>query len=123
MNNISHAATVFPVERVRETLDYYRDVLGFEITFEWEEPVTYGVLKREDAVSIHIVEKRDRFSPSKEHTAVYIFCNDVDAVYEEMKESGANITTEIGDRDYGMRDFDVTDLNGFQLSFSMAIHQ
>ena len=122
MSNISHAATVFPVEDVQSTLDYYRDILGFEITFEWEEPVTYAVLKRGENVSIHVVQKRDDFKPSKEHTAVYIFCNDVDAVYEELKTKGANITCEIGDREYGMRDFDVTDPNGFQICFSMGLH-
>ena len=121
MSNVSHAATVFPVANVRESIDYYRDVLGFEINFEWEDPVTYAVLKKGEGVSIHFVQQADDFKPSKEHTAVYIFCHDVDAVYEECKKNGANITTDIGDRDYGMRDFDITDPNGYRISYSMGL--
>lgn len=119
---LSHASAVFPVEDPLSTAQYYQDILGFEITFQWEDPPSYVVIKRDDAVGIHVTKKEGDFKPSDTHVSLAIFVHDVDALYEEYQKSGANITSPIGDRDYGMRDFDVTDPNGFILSFSMGIH-
>jgi uncharacterized glyoxalase superfamily protein PhnB len=44
---------------------------------------------------------------------------DVDALYQELKSRGANTLNEPKDYPYGMRDFDVTDLDGNQLCFGM----
>ncbi len=115
MKLFSHSSPIFPVDDPLKTAEYYRDVLGFDINFKWEDPPTYVVVNREDAVGIHFVKKRDDFKPSTEHTALFIFVNDVDVVYDEYQKSGANITAPIADRDYGMRDFDITDPNGFTI--------
>lgn len=117
MKNFSHFAAIFPVDNVKESAEYYRDKLGFEITFEWDDPPSYIVTKNGETVSIHFVKKDDDYKPSAHHCALYIFVHDVDKLYEEYKESGANITNPIGTREYAMRDFDVTDPNGFIVSF------
>lgn len=117
----SHSSPIFPVSDPSETARYYRDVLGFDIVFEWGDPPTYVVVNRDQAVGIHLIEKDDDFKPSSAHTSLFIFVHDVDAVYEEYQKSGAHITNPIGDRDYGMRDFDVTDPNGYILAFGRGI--
>lgn len=117
MKLFSHASPVFPVDDPLATGLYYRDVLGFDINFQWEDPPSYVVINRDDAVGIHLVKSQDGFAPSAAHTSLYIFVHDVDAVYGEYQKSGANITNPIGDRDYGMRDFDIRDPNGYILVF------
>ena len=42
---------------------------------------------------------------------------DVDAVYAELAARGARIVKPPQDYDYGMRDFDLIDLDGNQLTF------
>jgi uncharacterized glyoxalase superfamily protein PhnB len=42
---------------------------------------------------------------------------DVDAVHAELAARGARILKPPQDWDYGMRDFDLTDLDGNQLTF------
>lgn len=122
MKLFSHSSPIFPVEDPLKTAEYYRDILGFDINFKWDDPPTYIVLNREDAVGIHLVKRDDNYTPSKEHPALYIFVHDIDALYEEYQKSGANITNQIATRDYGMRDFDVTDPNGFILAFGQGIN-
>lgn len=117
MKLFSHSSPIFPVDNPLETAEYYRDVLGFDINFKWEDPTTYVVINRDDAVGIHLVKKEHDFQPSSMHPSLFIFVHDVDAVHEEFQKSGANIVHPIGDRDYGMRDFDVKDPNGFILVF------
>lgn len=111
----SHAATVFPVKDVEKSMRFYSEVLGFNINFKWGDPVSYAVLKRGE-VSIHLTQKEGNSKPSN-HTSLYVFVHDVDAVHDEFVTSNANITNPIGDRDYGMRDFDVTDPDGYLLAF------
>jgi uncharacterized glyoxalase superfamily protein PhnB len=48
-----------------------------------------------------------------------IFVADVDAIYEEFKARGARIVKPPADDPYGMRDFDLLDLDGNQLCFGM----
>lgn len=115
MKVFSHSSPIFPVENPLETAEYYRDTLGFNINFKWEDPPSYVVINRDDAVGIHLVKKEGDFHPSSSHPSLFVFVHDVDSVYDEYVKSGANIIREIGDRDYGMRDFDVKDPNGFIL--------
>ncbi|WP_258102083.1 VOC family protein [Marinoscillum pacificum] len=117
----SHAASIFPVDDPLATAVYYRDVLGFEIRFQWGDPPDYVVVNRDDEVSIHFSKKQDDFAPSTAHISLMIFVNDIDALYEEYQKTGANITNPIGDREWGMRDFDITDPNGFIISFGTEI--
>ena len=109
------AATVFVVADVAKSTEYYRDVLGFTVTFEWGTPASYVCLCR-DEVALHLNSaSRTRRLPG--HGAVCVFVGDVDAVYAELAARGASIAKPPQDWDYGMRDFDVTDPDGNQLTF------
>lgn len=115
---LSHFATVLPVENVVETLDWYKENLGFQVDFKWEDPPTYAVMSRDD-IKIHLTLKADEFMPSNVHTAIYIFTHDVDTLFDEFKAKGM-VSGELANAEYGMRDFDLVDLNGFRLGFGQS---
>jgi catechol 2,3-dioxygenase-like lactoylglutathione lyase family enzyme len=50
-----------------------------------------------------------------------IMVDDVDAVYERAKAAGVPITQDIADRSYGLRDFILTDPDGFMLRFAAPL--
>lgn len=116
-NLFSHAASILTVADVPATAEYYRDKLGFEISFLWNDPPDYAVLKAGEGVSIHLSKSSNKNKTLSVHTAVYIFVHDVDALYKAYQERGINIHTPIGDQEYGMRDFDIKDPNGYILTF------
>lgn len=118
---LSHFASVFPVDSVPDTIAWYKENLGFKIDFTWEDPATYAVISR-DEIKIHFTKKEDNFEASKAHTALYIFVFDVDKVFEEFKAKGL-VTGDLLNADYGMRDFDITDLNGFRLTFGQSLEK
>ena len=51
--NISHFAAIFPCHDPDEIAKWYRDKLGFTISFRWEEPASYVVTHKEEVVSVH----------------------------------------------------------------------
>lgn len=48
------SAAVFTVRDISASRDHYRDVLGFDITFEWGTPLHYVCMCR-DEVQLHLL--------------------------------------------------------------------
>jgi catechol 2,3-dioxygenase-like lactoylglutathione lyase family enzyme len=111
------AATVFTVRDLAASLAYYRDALGFDVTFQYGEPTYYACLYR-DEVALHL-----RTAPEPDwvagRTALCVFVDDVDSLHTELAARGARIVKPPQDYAYGMRDFDVTDLDGNTITFGM----
>ncbi len=106
-------APVLHVPDVQAAVGYYRDALGFVSDFGDD---SYAVVWRDNS-AVHFV-KSDR-SPSGVH--LFQWVRNVDTCYMEMKARGAEITTEPGDRPYGVRDFNVRDPNGVSIIFGQEI--
>lgn len=117
---LSHFGAQFPVHDVNKAADWYRDNLGFEILYEWGSPAEYAVLKKDDAVSIHFTKVESNVEVQER--AIYIFCYNVNDVYEELRDKSIEGLKEITDREYGMRDFDLYDPFGHRLSFGTGLH-
>jgi catechol 2,3-dioxygenase-like lactoylglutathione lyase family enzyme len=109
------AATVFVVRDIAKSIEHYRDALGFTISFEYGQPTFYACLCR-DEVALHLLAAH-RTKQLPGNGGICVFVRDVDAVHAELAARGARIVKPPQDYDYGMRDFDVTDLDGNQLTF------
>jgi len=109
------AASVFVVSDIVKSIEHYRDALGFAVTFQYGTPTFYVCLCR-DEVALHLVagHKTKRLPGNG---AICVFVRDVDAVHAELAARGANVIKPPQNYDYGMRDFDVVDLDGNQLTF------
>ena len=118
----SHASPVWPVKDIYQSLDYYKNQLGFKVKFTWEDPITYAVIKR-DGISIHLTTDDDATKNDIPKTALFIFVHDVDKVYDEFLKKDIKIIAPIGNRDYGMRDFDIEDIDGYRLIFGKNVEK
>jgi uncharacterized glyoxalase superfamily protein PhnB len=100
-----------PVEDVRRAQRYYRDVLGFTIgwTYPGEE---IGAVSRDDAAIFF--RKRSRpFEPAVH----WVFADDIDATYDELRSSGAKIVEPLEKKPWGLRQFCVEDIDGNRFHF------
>jgi uncharacterized glyoxalase superfamily protein PhnB len=111
------AAPVLVVEDVVRAVEHYRDALGFHTTFLYGEPTFYAGVERDGVLIFLQAARETKRQPG--HGAIYIFVRDVDVLYAELKAHGARIQKEPKDYAYGMRDFDVEDLDGNHLCFGM----
>ncbi|HEX7028193.1 MAG TPA: VOC family protein [Gammaproteobacteria bacterium] len=113
------ATSILIVNDPRTARDFYVNKLGFEVSFEWGEPLTYLGVKRND-VEIHLTS-----ASNAQHEAgkavISIFTDEVDDLYEYFKGNGVETTVEPGDREYGLRDFGVRDPDGNIINFGCDV--
>jgi catechol 2,3-dioxygenase-like lactoylglutathione lyase family enzyme len=106
------------VPDVTATLEWYRDVLGFEIHAYFLDPEETGNATR-DACTIFF-NRGERARPNAEIVPpdlfdVYLYADDVEALHREWREAGAEILHEPIDRPWNLREIRVRDLNGYVL--------
>ena len=120
---LTKAAPTFVVPDVVATAEYYRDKLGFKILGYFAEPPVFAMVAREE-VEIHL-GKIDEGAEMQYNemlrgglgSDVYIFVEDVQALYEEFHARGVEITEGPVKRIYNCTEITVKDCNGFQLVF------
>ena len=108
---------VLTVTDITASLAYYRDKLGFDLAFEYGKPTFYaGICSGK--VTLHLMSaSRTERKPGQ--GAVSIFVDNVDALHADLVKRGAKVIKAPANYDYGMRDFDVADLDGNTIVFGM----
>lgn len=114
---ITSAATVFPVSDLETSLAFYIEKLGFSQAFRVDQ---YAGLSRDNCL-LHLSESNDPDRPLPGSGIVYLFCDDVDAIYAELTTREINVVCDIKTYEYGMRDFVIADHDGNQTSFGMPV--
>ena len=100
-----------------KSIGHYRDALGFTVTFQYGEPTFHACLCR-DEVALHLLAAHEtKRLPG--NGGICVFVKDVDGVHAELAARGAKVIKPPQNYDYGMRDFDVIDLDGNHLTFGM----
>ena len=116
--SLTGAAAVFDVRDVALARDFYRDRLGFAVTFEWGAPLDYVCLCRDD-VQLHVrATRRGRTAGGGTYC---VFVRDVDALHAELVGRGAAIPRPPETFPYGMREFELDDPDGNRLVFGMGV--
>jgi len=106
LTSLAAAVPELPVTDVERAQHYYRDVFGFEIN--WLDPgKEIGAVSRAP-VAIFFRKKQPPFEPAVH----WIFAEDIDATYHELKSSGARIVEPLERKPWGLRQFTVDDLDG-----------
>lgn len=115
-------ATQFVVNDVVATAEYYRDTLGFEILGYFADPPVYAMVAR-DGVEMHFgkTDGRAADESSTQYRRVgfdaYIWVDDINALFDELTASGADIVEGPVKRVYESTEVEIRDCNGFKLVF------
>ena len=111
LTSIGQPVPELPVTDVERAQQHYRDALGFEIG--WLYPgKEIGAVSRGN-VAIFFRKK----TPPFEAAVHWVFAEDIDATYDELKSSGANIVEPLEKKPWGLRQFTVEDIDGNRFYF------
>ncbi len=108
-------APVFVVHDIAASVAYYRDILGFDVSFTYGEPTFYAGVYR-GSVTIHLQAANQTQRPAG-NSSLYLFVGSADEIHRELVERGARVLENPATYPYGMREFDVADLDGNRLIF------
>ena len=123
---ISSIAPFFIVKNVPSALAFYRDRLGFDITFQGPEPhdIFFGIVRRGGAM---IMLKDVGGEPLPNHVRdvqkgwarwdAYLYVPDPDALAAEFAARDVEFFQPLKDDDDGLRGFEVKDADGYVLFF------
>lgn len=121
-------APLFIVDDVAATAAYYRDQLGFSFETIWGEPPSFCMVQRAGTVVMLKelpggggVRPNRLVDPEGELWDAYFWVEDADALHAEFAARGVKIARGLCSQEYGCRDFDVEDLNGYRLCFGHSI--
>lgn len=124
--DIACIAPLFIVKNVPATLAFYRDRLGFDVTFEGPAPndIFFGIVERGAAM---IMFKDVGIDPVPNYTRdvkqgvarwdAYLNAPDPDALAAEFASRGVEFSEPLKDTDDGLRGFELKDGNGYVLFF------
>lgn len=107
---------------VQATLDWYRDVLGFELSWTWDndDGVVGDAGMHRGGAGINFMlnaELAARIAGSE----VMVFLSGIDALHREHTAKGAEIVSPLTDCPWGLREYTVRDPNGYLLRFAEPV--
>jgi GNAT superfamily N-acetyltransferase/uncharacterized glyoxalase superfamily protein PhnB len=105
---------IFAVRNVKETVAFYRDILGFQNEWFWGEPVSFAGIGWGD---VHVMFNQQPELNVEGHEHHY-WADEIDALYDQHQRKGAPIISPIGNKPWHIREYTVRDPNGYHLRFS-----
>ncbi len=124
--DISGIAPFFIVRSVPAALSFYRDRLGFDVTFQGptDDDIFFGIVQRGAAM---IMLKDIGVEPVPNYTRdikkgiarwdAYLYVPDPDALAAEFSSRDVEFFLPLTDNDDGLRGFEVKDADGYLLFF------
>ncbi len=100
------------VRDILAAVDFYSKKLGFRVAFtEGDPPSMAGVNLGNVQMFLELG------TPSPKGCSVYFVVDNADELYAFQSSNGVETVQPPGDREYGLRDYRVRDLNGYVLGF------
>jgi len=122
MPRVTGIAPFFLVTDVVRAAEFYLDRLGFTIRgYFFEDPPVFAMVGRDDQIVMLSLMDAARGGSNRNHKDdaldAYIWVDDVDALYAEFQQLGADIVSPPQLRIYGMKELEVRDLDGYVICF------
>jgi uncharacterized glyoxalase superfamily protein PhnB len=123
---MGYISPTLAVRNMKQTIEFYKNSLGFKMgmVFPDAHNPEYADLSKDGMVLMFIpAENVGIGSQEKLGVGVNIYMQvdgDIDEYYNELKNRGVNITIDIKDEPYGIRDFMVEDVDGYKLTFNQV---
>jgi catechol 2,3-dioxygenase-like lactoylglutathione lyase family enzyme len=124
MTNLTFVSPCFIVARLKTSVSFYVDKLGFEIRYIGPDDDPFFAMVGRDHISIMLKQITDLIKPIPNHTRhkyarldAYISAAEPDILFEEYRSRGVAFRQPIQDDGDGLRGFEIADADGYVLFF------
>lgn len=125
----AHLTSSAPVLLVRDVVaaaNYYRDAVGFSYDRFWGEPPRFVILRR-DGFCLMLnrapagVEIVPHWKVDRGLWNAYFWVDNADLIFAEFTARGAKIDYGLSNKPYGVREFGIQDLDGYDIGFGQLL--
>ena len=120
IHDFTTAVPVIATADVTGTIAYFEKILGFRQQWTWGEPPVYAGVKAGGAM-LYISHDPELAAAIRERRLapdVFLWVRDIDSAYDRHRASGAEIVEELSTRPWGLRQYAMKDLNGYNLKIT-----
>lgn len=113
---------VLAVKDLKIEADYYKDKLGFDLDFTapgWEF-LSFGDFK---VMLGECADEMTAEATGNHSWYAHVIVENVDEVYEEFIDRGAQILSKIANKPWGIREFSVVTPDGHRIGFGQMISE
>lgn len=116
MPTFGRIAPSVPVADMDRALAFYRDVLGFAVTFTNGNPICFAALKQGDA-ELHLGVQPAKAGSFHAHLMI----DELDPIYERLQQAGTTIKQPPKRQPWGLRDIVIADPDGNTFEIAEAV--
>ena len=111
-------AAMLPVKDIARASDFYTKILGFTKVFENGDPVSFMILKKDQAELHLTLQPNHKAAP---FNVAHMMVDNVDALHAICQRHGLRIIKSIQNKDYGLRAFVFEDPDGNRIDVGQPI--
>ncbi|HVO50749.1 MAG TPA: VOC family protein [Thermoanaerobaculia bacterium] len=124
--SLNDVAPGFTANDLDKSLAFYRDVLGFAVEERWEKDGKLAGVQLRAGKAVFMLGQDDwqkgRDRKKGEGFRIYLeTAQDVDAVARRIEAAGGVLDQQPKDEPWGIRDFSLTDPDGFKLTIGKPL--
>ncbi|HSZ85064.1 MAG TPA: VOC family protein [Puia sp.] len=111
-----------PVRNLRDTLDYYRDILGFYDEWTWANKngeLKDGGIRRDDMQLLF--GEDENFMEA--HLAIMWFVENIEEIFLEFQNKNIKIKDMLRTHAYSLREFAFIDINGYYIRVAEGVEE
>ncbi len=122
MSKLKYVRPVMWTENIPESIEFYTQILGFNLD-EYSEEWNWASLSK-DEVGIMFAKpnRHEDFGRIGFSGSFYFNADDVDGLWEQLKDK-VKVCYEPENFDWGMREFAIYDNNGYLLQFGQNLEK
>jgi uncharacterized glyoxalase superfamily protein PhnB len=114
-----------PVKNLRDTLDFYREALGFYDEWTWENEIGHlkdGGIRKDDMRLLFAEDPEftDAINNGQHRLPLMWFVDNIDEVFSDFQSRNIQIEDTLRTHPYGMREFAFIDINGYYIRVAEA---
>ena len=128
LGKLTGCAPILLVASAKEASRFYHEKLGFKVVQLYDDPINFAILTR-DECTLFLSQAKDSKDIVPYHKLVhnmwnvYFYVSDVEAIYDEFKAKNVPIDYGIESKDYGMKEFGIQDLDGYDIAFAEPLNK
>lgn len=123
---MGYISPTLSVRNMKETIEFYTNSLGFKLgmCFPDANNPEYADLSK-DGMVLMVIPAKNLGIGDEEKLGIGVnlymqIDGDIDEYYRELRSRGVDISVDIKNEPYGIRDFTVEDVNGYNLTFNQV---